>query len=1165
MYPTLNILPTILVVVDDADMREHISSILSNSFNVITANNGVDALNKMKETVPTLVLSDIMIPVMDGIGLLKEIKSNKATANIPVIFLLARAGEESKIEGWETGADDYLVIPFAAEELIARVTAQLRMVKLRQSLESNVRNLFMQAPAIICVLKGPQHVFELANEMYLQLIGKRDVLEKTVREVMPELEGQGYLELLDNVYATGEPYTGNETPAQIDKGNGKLEEAYFNFVYQPTHTDEGKIDGVLLHGIDVTEQVLARKKIEENENQLQNIFLNAPAAIAIFEGPQHKYILANKAYEKLSNRKAADLLGKSMEVLFPELIGTGTLELFDKVLETGESFSAPEYALMLDLKNEGALRQYYFNFSMESLKNGSGENYAVLAVTYDITEQVESRKKLEESESRFRLMANAIPEIIWVGDAQGKPEFLNKRWEEFSGVPFESGTVAEVAAEFLHPDDVPALLAAVSEAIKTGNVMEVEHRNRSASGEYRWFLNRAAPYRNPQTGEIEKWFGIGTDINERKKTEKALAESESRFRAVLEQAPLAIVITGARGEIQFDNTMFEELWGRPAQETEVSTYSQVYAGFHLDGTAIKSEEWPAAKAIMNGEVIIDEIIEIAHVSGRKIPCSFNAGPIHDDDGKITGAVVLFRDVTVERTASMQLQESEEKYRTLFNSLQDAFCIIEMIFDENGVPIDWIYKETNLAFALHATVEMKGKRVSETVPELETFWLEKYGGVAKTGDPVQLEHMVKGLGDQWFQTSAFRQGPEGSNKVAVLFRNITARKQADEKLKESESRFRTMADASPVLIWTIDAGGLSSYYNKTFRDFIGISKDEDISDWAKIVHPKDLKFTFHTINTAMAERRPYALELRLLRADGQWRWVLAQSNPNIGTNNEFLGFIGSSVDITERKEAEVKIKESEKLLEQKVIERTEQLEEKNIELQRMNKELEAFTYVSSHDLQEPLRKIQTFAGQILATEYENLSENAKEYFGRMQVSASRMQALIQDLLAFSRLSTSERIYELTVLKKIVDEVKEEFKESIEEKNAAVTTGEMCEVNIVPFQFRQLMHNLISNALKFSKQEVPLHVMIESKIVSGSASPLNCKKTCHITVTDNGIGFKKQYAEKIFEVFQKLHVKENYAGTGIGLAIVKKIVENHNGKVTAESEFGKGTCFNIYIPA
>ena len=184
---------------------------------------------------------------------------------------------------------------------------------------------------------------------------------------------------------------------------------------------------------------------------------------------------------------------------------------------------------------------------------------------------------------------------------------------------------------------------------------------------------------------------------------------------------------------------------------------------------------------------------------------------------------------------------------------------------------------------------------------------------------------------------------------------------------------------------------------------------------------------------------------------------------------------------------------------------------------------------------------------------------------MQISATRMQSLIQDLLAFSRLSTSERKFEIADLEKIVAEVKEEFKESIEEKNAVVTTGEMCRVNIIPFQFRQLMHNLISNALKFSKQDVPSFIMIESKIISGSDSPLGSRKTCHITVADNGIGFEKEFSEKIFEVFQKLHVKEKYAGTGIGLAIVKKIVENHNGMVTTESELGKGTRFNIYIPA
>ena len=184
---------------------------------------------------------------------------------------------------------------------------------------------------------------------------------------------------------------------------------------------------------------------------------------------------------------------------------------------------------------------------------------------------------------------------------------------------------------------------------------------------------------------------------------------------------------------------------------------------------------------------------------------------------------------------------------------------------------------------------------------------------------------------------------------------------------------------------------------------------------------------------------------------------------------------------------------------------------------------------------------------------------------MQDSASRMQTLIQDLLLFSRVSTSERKFEITDLNKIVDEVKEEFKETIEEKKATITTSELCEVNIIPFQFRQLMHNLISNALKFSKPNTPTCISIKSKNIILANSPFVGRAACHISVADNGIGFDKQFSERIFGVFQKLHGKDEYAGTGIGLAIVKKIIENHNGIITAESELGKGATFNIYLPA
>jgi two-component system, chemotaxis family, CheB/CheR fusion protein len=275
-----------------------------------------------------------------------------------------------------------------------------------------------------------------------------------------------------------------------------------------------------------------------------------------------------------------------------------------------------------------------------------------------------------------------------------------------------------------------------------------------------------------------------------------------------------------------------------------------------------------------------------------------------------------------------------------------------------------------------------------------------------------------------------------------------------------------------------------------------------------------------------------------------------------------------LDINETKsysvQLEIAVEERTKDLEQ--LNKT--LESQNKKLEKMNTELEAFAYVSSHDLQEPLRKIKSFALRVLETENQNLSDKGKDYFDRMQAAAGRMQNLIDDLLSFSRLSAADRRFENVDLNTIILEIMTELKDTIEEKHATIVATGLCELEVIPFQFRQLMTNLISNALKFSDPRIPPQITIKSKIEKGiqlkdvrlSAE----KKYCQISVADNGIGFDPQYKDRIFNVFQKLHGNHEFAGTGIGLAIVKKAVDNHNGFISVTSKLKQGATFKVFIP-
>jgi light-regulated signal transduction histidine kinase (bacteriophytochrome) len=254
----------------------------------------------------------------------------------------------------------------------------------------------------------------------------------------------------------------------------------------------------------------------------------------------------------------------------------------------------------------------------------------------------------------------------------------------------------------------------------------------------------------------------------------------------------------------------------------------------------------------------------------------------------------------------------------------------------------------------------------------------------------------------------------------------------------------------------------------------------------------------------------------------------------------------------------KHKNQHQLLEEKINERTKQLQELNDELYRSNKELENFAYIASHDLQEPLRKIRAFGDMLKKRFSDSIEDQGKEYIDRMQRASYRMQKLIDDLLNYSRVSRNPTNYEQVNLYELVNEVVEDLEETINSKDAAVRVSELPTINGDRRQLKQLFQNLVSNGIKFHKETEKPVVEIKPRWIENNGRILE------IIISDNGIGFDEKYHDKIFTIFQRLHGRIEYEGTGIGLAICKKITENHNGTIYARSQPGVGSEFVVVLP-
>lgn len=751
--------------------------------------------------------------------------------------------------------------------------------------------------------------------------------------------------------------------------------------------------------IEIAERKNAQEQLRISESRYRRLFEVSQDGILILDSKTGRITEANPSVFKLTGYPGKQIVGKALwEIgLFKNKEAGGQMlrELKDKGFCHREDVPV--------ITKVGQLISVHF-FSNLYEENGVE---VIQCNLRDITGRKQTERLLAEKARLIDLSNDAII----VRDLNDRIRLWNQGAEKLFGWSLE-----EVVGKDLHsflqtefPRPYEEILAELHRAGRfNGEVVQLARDGRRVRSLCGWVLDR----------ETESIFTSYTDITARTQAEEALRTSEEFNRSIIQSSPDCIKILDHEGNLlsmqtgqellgiedinPFLNKSWFELWNGEDRAAAQAAFKKAIAG--QDGNFIGCT---------------------ANLRGQLKCWDVSISPILDATGKIHRLLAVARDITERRKGEIALRESEERYRYLFNSIDEGFAVLEMIFDDQKKPVDYRYLEINPSFEKQSGLkEALGKRHRDLIPDTETYWFEIFGKVALTGEPIRFVNEAKGL-NRWFDVFAFRIGEEGSGKVAVLFTNITERMVSEEKLRHAQLQ---------------------------------------LSDRA--VH-----------------------------------------------------------------------------LQQAVAEQTS-------ELAATNKQLEAFVYSIAHDLRAPLRSMKGFSEMLVEEAGASLSETAQDCAGRINRSAGYLDELLQDLLAFSCIAQQKLELVPVNLELLIQSVLARMENEIHEKNARVEiAGRWPVVLAHETTLGQVMCNLLTNALKFSRPGVPPQIRVHAKAEDGFV---------RVSVEDNGIGILPNHQEQIFRLFTRLQ-GDMFSGTGIGLAIVQKGVERMGGKSGVESTPEKGSRF------
>jgi PAS domain S-box-containing protein len=751
----------------------------------------------------------------------------------------------------------------------------------------------------------------------------------------------------------------------------------------------------------------------------------------------------------------------------------------------------------------------------------------------------EARRKAEEalraSEKKFRSVFENSPLGKSMTGIDGSLQ-VNRSFCDILGYS-EEELKTKNWQEITHADDIRESADIVQSLIDgQKNTARYEKRYVHKNGSIVWTDISTTLHRDSDNNPLYFITAVN-DITDKKILTDSLRETKDYLENLIACANAPIIVWDQQFKITRFNKAFELLTGRSEKEVIGQSINILFPPEQV------LHSMKLIKKAQEGKSLETVEISILHKDGSARIVLWNSALVFDKDGETPLATIAQgQDITGRKLAEETLKVSEIRYRRLFEAARDGILILDaesgLVLDVNPFLIEMLgfTREQFLGKFLWDLGFLKdiaeNKSNFKELQQKEFIHYENLPLKTAKGQLINVE----------FVSHVYQVDHHKVMQCNV--RNITKRIRDEEEIKNNEKRFRELIESLPQLFWTCTVDGPCDYLSKQWVEYTGIPEAEQLGyRWLEQLHPEDRDRTISTWMENVINRESFNIEFRIRKNNGEYRWFKTRAVPIHDNGGNIIKWFGSNTDFDDVIKAREKINQLNKDLEKRVIERT-------TELQIANKELEAFSYSVSHDLRAPLRAINGFI-QILLEDYvEKLDDEGKRIGAIIQGNSRKMGVLIGDLLAFSRLNRMKMTLSRINMEELVKEAVKELEDLGTDRKIGMTIRHLPQVKGDRSLLKQAIVNLLSNSIKFTRPRE------EAVIEIG-----NFKKDHQSIyyIKDNGVGFNMKYADKIFDVFQRLHSEKEFEGTGIGLALVHRIISRHGGKIWVEAELNKGATF------